>query len=280
MRKFILFLLISFCLVGKVWAVDYTADVNCTGAWTMDVDENPIDDVSANSNTGALKGTGEPDYATATPPAVYSIGYYTGDGSDDYVNLGTSDMFIEAKPMSIVAWIYPETLGGNSLGRIVMKRNSEATNTGISLSIAANYAVDFRVSGTTTLDHKTSTGRYPQNTWTHIAVSWDGTTEADNAPLYYNGVLETSYLIATDGNTLGNTAGQPTYLFNNVAGNRGWDGSEDEVAFFNDILTSTEINDIMDNGLVGGGAPPAAADTYFMDKIGRGIGIGFLRGGR
>ena len=41
------------------------------------------------------------------------------------------------------------------------------------------------------------------------------------------------------------------------------DGLRTQDALFDDVLTSTEINDIMDNGLEGGAAPPTVVNNWY-----------------
>jgi hypothetical protein len=245
----LLIFIIPFTLyVSRGFCVDYTSDANCKMAFPMDVDENPLTDSSGNSNTGALKGVGEPDYKTATPPKAYSTGYYNFDGSNDIVTITDSVSLSPSGDFSFVTWVRPETLPTNDYGKGVVNKNYDLSGAG-GFYIAAAYESNnnYWESGFAFTGGRGNT-IISVNNWYHLGFVYNdaGSPEA-SAALYLNGVLEhsiTSWYEANldpDNMILGNYCAK-------------FDGDEDEIAFFNDMLTSTEINDIMDNGLVGAAA--------------------------
>jgi len=140
-------------------------------------------------------------------------------------------------------------------GRLLSTRN----NYGWFFGTSSAYAVTFYWSGGTALTHKANNASFSQSTWTHFAVTHDGSTTAANALIYVDGV-EVSYQTTTNGDSLQSADGTPTLgEESTLSYETAIDGKLAEPGLFSRILDSTEINEIMDNGLVGGGAPPAAA---------------------
>jgi hypothetical protein len=94
------------------------------------------------------------------------------------------------------------------------------------------------------------------NRWSHIAFTFAG--HAGNITGYLNGVATTPVQYFVTGNY--NLAQVGRYLSTSK-----FAGNLSETAFFSDVITSTEINDIFDNGLAGSGEPPIT--TLIKSKV-------------
>lgn len=247
MRKILsLLLVLLFPSIG--WATDYTQDANCQGAWLMEVDEDPLTDSSQNTYTAALKGAGEPNYLTASPPKAYSIGYYDWDGTDDYAVTGIATNCQFTGNGSIVLWVNFDATdaGENSM---MVQRGTDATTWGIAFELEDNKP-RFQIVHTEGGTHQHSLiGATTLNTgtWYHLAGVWDGT----NLRIYVNGTEDSNSPSNVGAGTLRVNANDTITLGSLEAGGREVDGKMDEIAIFDDVLTSTEINDIKDNGLTG-----------------------------
>jgi hypothetical protein len=229
-------------LSSRAWAVDYTQNANCTAAWLfLEGTGTTVNDSSANNYNGTFKGTGEPAWASmsGTGAPTYASYLVNFDGSDDVIseilpltfNTGTSTTF----------WVAVSDTGGHQ-GFMDWGANGEQGayfhyNAGaLSLyaipSAWASGALGIVVSGV-------DDGR-----WTHIAFTFSG--HAGNIIGYLNGVATSPVQYFTTGDfNLVDVGEYPT-----LGGTR-FSGNLAETSFFSDVLTSTEINDIMDNGLVG-----------------------------
>ncbi len=243
----------STCLA--TFSGDPADDVNCQGAWLMDFDEDPIRDDSQNSNTGALLGAGEPDFTTAGTPAAYSVGYYDFDGSDDVITVSDSaSLDTGGTNFSFGGWAkfdtLPSGLDGTSQHFFAIKDNDFGffmARTGdfpdwariMKWTVWSDSAGFWYNSGLTVI----STG-----IWYHVY----GTHANGPLEIFIDGVSDDTgdrfgtFVPSADDLLFGKTAEANT---NEVR--------LDEWSFFDDILDSTEINDIMDNGLkpVAAGAP-------------------------
>ncbi len=185
-------------------------------------------DSSGNGNTGTING------------ATWATGKYLNalsfDGTNDWVDVGSPTITDDLGPKTITMWINPNTL----TGYLISKRDS---------SCQGYWRLDsspgwFKKFTGTTPDTATS-NILPINTWTHIAVTWDGTITP--AKIYLNGV-EASYTTQITGSgtpqsdatcnlRIGTRDGTSTFF----------NGLIDEVRIYNRVLSLSEITTDMNN---------------------------------
>ena len=149
-------------------------------------------------------------------------------------------------PLSVTGWIWPYVIEDN------------ATVFGKNVTYQAGWIVRTRLNSNRAglrfdVQHSTSglaasvdlSGMYLPQTWTHMAVTWDGTTTAANVTLYVNGVVRTDNRVSTNG--VGTRKNDTTYslaigasnLVEPTAGKL--KGRLGPVKVYNRILTSEEI---------------------------------------
>ena len=222
-------------------------------ALLMDIDEDPLTDSSGEGNTGALQSAGHPNF-TAT---AYFDGGYIFDNINDFINGGDLDVFDSATEISFVGWFYVDQISADDY----MIENADAYGGGGFLwfrdDIFGARTDVYRVTlydsaDASATDLATPSSSTPATTWTHVAFTAD-LGSATGLRLYVGGVevgdspADISAIGAIDSG-----AGTLTLGTNSFAAlGKYFDGTMDEIAGFIDILTSTEINDIMDNGLEG-----------------------------
>lgn len=227
------------------------------GYWNFDeVNGTTANDSSGNGNTGTL--VNGPTWTTGK----VGSGALSFDGVDDRINAGSSsslDNLHTTGGLSISLWINPRTSGENGGGRIIDK--DESTSGTFYLAMSGNTQLQFIKDGSTDLYIKTNTSSVSLNNWQHIALTWDGSTNASGVHIYVNGT-ETSYYTQTNGVSLNPDASMNLLIGSNQYGNYSFDGLMDEVRIYNRALSASEISDIYnDTGLSGGGTPPPAGDT-------------------
>ena len=245
MKRILLVLLLLF-LNSPAFATDWTADANCQAAWLFNVDEDPQTDSSGEGHTAALKGAGEPAFVASCK----FDGCYEWDGANDGMDAGTFDP--STGDLTFVTWMWWDGPNGD-WQHVYAKRNDFNSD--------MRWQVDFRDNasdeiffgsgdGGTTVTFSES---FPQDQWAHMAITndYDG-----NVLLYVNGsnTDTTTARAYGGGTTADNMIG--TYRDNY---NYSLDGKMDDQAIFNDVKDSTDINDMLDNGLEGAapsGAPP------------------------
>lgn len=235
--RMLLKIIFIFLFATPCYATDWTQSANCQGAWLLDINESPQTDSSGHDKTGTVDG--------ATFNAIGQRGgCYDFDGANDEIDFGDN---FEALNFSIVAYIKPNAPANWSMP--ISKFSSTGTNTWfLQMDDSTPKKIRFGVYQSDNALVVTTPNAITDGSWNHIVGTCDGT----NVRLWVGGVnVQTN-------STLNGTIDSNTASFKfgeNTINGSDWKGSLDEVAYFDSTLDSTDINDIMDNGLVGG-APP------------------------
>lgn len=264
MKKLLLLSLFIFLSIGNVWATDYTQDITCFFALLMNIDENPLSDSSGKGNTAALKAAGEPDF---TSSGKFNGGYIW-DGSDDYAQI-TDFVGGNLQIASATSWIYFNTQTNDDY---IINYGSAATNGFVFLrddvgsGSGRTDCIKVLIDATTDYSLETATNSATSGSWIHIAFTFSAT--ADALRIYINGVEDVNSPNTTGS---GNLTNPVTNCFigasTTTASNNMHNGTMDDVGFFIDLeLSSTQINDIMDNGLngLGSGGATTRRIMYIM----------------
>jgi hypothetical protein len=237
------------------------------GYWSFDEGSGTIAyDSSGNSNHGTLNNG--PVWVDGRFGKALSF-----DGVDDYVRIEPSSSLDVTSQITVEAWVYPrayvDSNGDNSHiisrcalngGHIYVLQMYSPT------SAKAGYSVNPNP------PHHASSADLPLNTWTHLAMTYDGAT----VKLYINGEFDSSYaqsgLIETTSNWLafgckptGPQGGSGTYAYLN--------GIIDEVRIYNRALSQQEIQTDM-GGLP---SPPQTGSisgvVFYLDSEGNVVTI-------
>jgi len=244
-----LILLLTLLLSIPSYAVTQWCDhVNNVGCFLMEDSGNETDRGGNTSNT--LTETS----GTIPQSVDEKFGTYSRDfeaGETEYLAHADSletDISGADATLSIMSWAKLET-GGSSDQFIMSKFGSSNIQYGISINgneVAQCYFSAASDNGGSYERVLTDQGALDEGTWYHLTCVYDDT----NKIIYRNGVATSSS--KTDGIFDGNQE----FKFGSRDGARYWDGLIDDGAIFDTALDSTDINDIMDNGLV-----QAAAST-------------------
>ena len=199
-----------------------------------------ITDSSGSGNNGTVAAGQEPNHEVTDRRS--GTGSYTFDGTNDKINLGTLNAQIGGQDkLTISAWVSHAATGDD---RIVCK--SPSTNVAdhvFSLGIANDNMLRMRIgTDTTNATNMAGTTAIPNDgTWTHVAMTYDGT----NVKSYVNGALDSTHTLS--GNV--KTSADNVYIGNvNGAQNRHFLGKLDDVGIWNRALTSSEIGEIAGPG--------------------------------
>jgi len=207
------------------------------------MESNSADSSPNNANTGT------------DTSMTYVTGNFGNAGTFDSLNsfitisnhISIQDLF--ATGGSISAWIYTDSDGENSVGRIADKME-DSTTVGWYFSVALEAAgvVKLRFAqefSTTHGEWNTTSTEVSNGVWTHVVVTYDASGVSNNPTIYVGGlskgVSETSTPVGTFGGdsakvlTIGNRGTNPNVNF---------DGEIDDICFFNRILTQAEITDL------------------------------------
>jgi hypothetical protein len=251
MKKVLLALLVlGWC--STAWA-DYTQDANCVGAWLME--EGTGSTTLNDSSSGGNDATGyitTPTWDNATLPGTFStwVTKYFGAWKTINYKFGTGDFSL------CVYW----NISDNSGTYVAMGEISGGDD--VWLGISTGYA-QISANG----NGLPSSSLAGDGEWHQIT----GLRNSGNFYIYVDGVASGPFSnsggINPDGGLTIGRFGDYEYF---------WGGYLDESAVFTRALSSTEINDIMDNGLTGGGAP--AATPTLISAFDQGFDSGFNQG--
>ena len=237
-----IFLTILFLLSFSysVFATDYTQDVRCKGAWLLD--ETSGNAIDTSSNSLDLVNTNVTYEATGAFGKAYSY-----NGSNAYSQKGSGSGVLDiATDFTIVSWFKAANLTQSNT--YLMQYRDDSTQWGVIWEYVNNQ-VEFFASSYTGSNPRTGSGITIGDTnLHHIAYRYNGTAWSyflDGVETVINASITFNPNVGTNGNlmfTLGAAySGGPVAYINAII---------DEPSVFIGNLSSTEINDIMDNGLV------------------------------
>ncbi len=258
LKQMAIILLLIFLSPSLAHAYNWCNDANAQGCWLFaEGSGTTIADSSSNTNTATFKGAGEPAWAAmaGTNAPSYADNMVTYDGVNDYIEVtddasitfGTSDFSGVQWMRSVVtpADSFPVTMGKGDTG-------------------AGEWMVR-QITGTTRFYgdvgdvNPTNSATTNDDEWHHLA--WTIDQGGTSANIWVDGVAGSADSTWTadfnDGTALrfGNA---------DADGNRFWDGQTAECALFDDLLDETDINDIMDNGLL---QAPSGAPTILNNAV-------------
>ena len=171
-------------------------------------------DSSGNGNNGTISGA-----TWVTGKVGNALSY---DGVNDYVNGGNINII---NAITIEAWVNPKVIKGKN--RIIARKSSVYY-----FQINSNGRLEIYLYGTTNPGYHRMTSAIPLNTWTHVAVTYDGS----KVLLYQNG---TSQSFNDAGSLVSNS--NPVRIGRDTGTSRQFNGLIDEVRIYNRSLSASEI---------------------------------------
>ena len=238
------YLLLLFLLfAGNVEATNWCEHASVEGCWLFDVDSSTQVDSSSNGVDGTQTQVGGTDNQAWISDGYKDGGWdFQGVTSVDYMDYG-SQSFYSNSNLTFTFWVY---LNGSGAGDAIMGEETDASNKQWQISITDSGVINYLdYDGTGGRSHNT-TYTVSTGTWEHIAYTVDGTT----VKVYAQGVSRT---LSSDTDNTGG-AGTPDFKIGVTRANDGQDFWIDEVGAFSTDLDATDINEIMNFGLIATGA--------------------------
>ena len=197
------------------------------------------------ANSGAAGGSDWTLTNGASPATVGATGII-----DKSVEFSTSETSIIEAPLDVsltgwdystlMAWVYPTgTIGSTEIGAILWKSEGSYPNATIGIGVTNGTGPYFRVNNTAYDDANYD---IPLNTWTHIALSYDGS----NANCYLNGMLvlspaESGALTWTNATTNAWSIGAPE----GRASDRAFKGRIEDARVYSEAKSTAFIQDVV-----------------------------------
>jgi len=158
----------------------------------------------------------------------------TLNGTNQYVNLGNIANFERTDSFSLEAWVKTTKIGEDILTKYSTK--------GYIFYVASGGKIYFTVRNTagTNEASRYSQGAVASGNWTHIVVTYDGSSSNTGIKIYINGVDDTD--ITSGVNTLSATIITSTQLDIGGRGSSGnFSGDIDEVVVYDKTLSASEV---------------------------------------
>ena len=206
-------------------------DKSVVGYWSMDsYSLTGVYDNSSYKNFGSFSG----GLGTSNIVAGVRGNALSFDGVNDYLSMNTQN----GLPMgnsyyTLAAWVYPINCSGSGLASGILRWGIGSNNNANAFVITG----DCKLMNYWWNNDVSSTGTVNLNTWSHVAVTYDGS----NRTFYINGVMSGSY--ASSGHNI--LAGE--FKIGSTASDESFKGSLDEVMIFNRALSSSEIKALYDS---------------------------------
>jgi PKD repeat protein len=199
---------------------------------------NTTGDASGRGNNGATAG------ATWTTAGKNGTAL-SFDGIDDWLTVADSTSLDLSSAMTLEAWVKPDMV--SKPWQTLFVKEGAGT---FSYALYATAGGTSQVNAWWTEADNLYVSPIPQGTWSHVAVTSDGTTMR----IYLNGVQVGTTPV---GGTLPNTSGPLRIGGNAVWGNEFFDGTIDDVRVYNRALSASEVEVDRDTPVGGGsGSPP------------------------
>ncbi len=223
-------------------------------SWNTATVSNGLHDLSAravdSSGNETSTSTIVVDVQNTTPPvnALPGSQHLVFDGSNDRVDLGNID--IPGNQMTLEAWVNSSDLSNCAARdcRIIAKAtgvNDQDHYWMVStIQDGGNTALRFRLKTNGNTSTLVSSSNVPENSWVHIAATYDGSAMR----LYQDGNLVGT---TSKSGSITTASTVPAWLGDSPVGNRPWQGAIDDVRIWTVARSQAEISQAMNQELTG-----------------------------
>lgn len=243
MKKLFLFLVLVLWCVPAM-AVNYCSDASAVGCWLMNAEANPtVDSSSAGKDMGY---DGSPSFVTT---AKFGGGYTcSGEPSGTFYRDGGYNF--ASTGFTLLGYLKTTSSSAPAASEMLMSNNDDGGS--LRAYDTRNSGPRFSMISSGWKELTSSTSIYNQ-TWTHLVGVYTGS----KMYIYINGLLDAQ--MDASGDPSDKTGA--SFQLCKVSSTNTLNASIDDVAVFSRALSSTEINDIKDNGLVGASGPSSHVTT-------------------
>ena len=260
MRK-ALALILALLLVAppSAWATDFCSDEEAVLCVTGDSDGgtgSTITDETVNSHDGTFEGNAAwaAAYPTITDGGTYSMDF---DGvNDDATFASPTDLDdIFSGDATVAHWVYVDAYGENSTGHTISKFAGSTAGWKIMVDDTAGYGSNTKcINFTKQFSGGRRTWQTPTDSiaaggWFHVAVVYNGSSSANDPIIYIDGVSQTLDRFESATGTDNSDAAATLYVGDSSDVNRSIDGRIIQLLVTKKLLSESQVNDAMDNGI-------------------------------
>lgn len=170
------------------------------------------------------------------------------DGVDENIDLGDNFNFERNEPFSLVTWMKTLAAGGVMLSR----RGAGPAFQGWSMNnVGGKVSFDLFSNnvGGNSIVVRTDEATFNNGVWYNIIGTYDGSSLASGVKIYVDGVNK-AVTASNDNLTASIQAAVNAKIGSDADGSDPWNGKLDEPAIYNKELSSAEVSDIYNLGIV------------------------------
>lgn len=246
-----IFLVVCSLLIGIVnaqAATNYCNDSNMGAAYKFNETSGNALDCTSHANdctvTNVTQNATGKYGAAANFTQINNAGMNCGSGA-------SIDNFIAH---SGGAWVNATTDGNNDVNNctagVVMTKGSDAIRNWI-FCISPTDKLDYMRRWGDTNHWITTSSVIQYGSFHHWAFTYDGNSSSNQALIYYDGVAQATNSRTPTGSITDDSSSSLHIGVNDGDDGNEFDGVIDEAFYYNGVLTSTQINEIMNSGLDG-----------------------------
>ncbi len=264
-------LLLNFLLIVSpaFAATNWCASANTKVGFKMQETSGVYVDCSSNSNNGTVAGS-----VTRGATGKYANGVQFTQSNNADIHISSASSLNNIDPISVALWVNNNSDGENSGDQtdagVLIQKNGRSWLFAHKQTNKLRWHVHY-AGGSISWDTTSAVVGY--GTFEHYAAT-QNRAGAGAPTIYVNGVSKT----VSGGTPFGgidDDTGSLIYIgISATGGVNEIDSTIDEVLVYNGILTSTDINEVKDNGLDG---TQGVSDMHSGRGMGRGIGRGIGR---
>jgi len=248
--------LICSGLLILVLSLTHTAAAKLVAHWRLDDGSGTAAaDASGNGNTGTLQG--DPKWSVGQIGGALEL-----DGTGDYVDCGSSDVFNVTEQVTLAAWIQPDPEFAYPDWSGIIMRGGPNIDTFAMYYNGPNRQAGFKTTGTTPAWMAIAATDLFDNEWHHVAAVYDGARKFVYLDGERIGTLDSSGSIETSNGRMllgaGRDLSPPTHLLV---------GKIDDARIYDEALAQEEIQTVMqgDEGYPYALAPNPADGAVLTD---------------
>ena len=209
-------------------------------------------DEGEGSNVTDFSGRGHPGVVTGASWANSSVCVHGTcldfDGTDDEVEIMPFQEGLDYNaPSTYMAWLYPRSTGE----QMIIGNKGPPGGDGIEFNLDSNNQLQYDEEDGATSLVCTGTTAVPRDTWTHVAMTHQGTetVNCNDVKMYVNGVDEGSLTVSGTSSSVALDFDIHWHIGNNDNSNLEFDGMMDEPKIYARALSEEEINQIYQTGI-------------------------------
>jgi hypothetical protein len=170
------------------------------------------------------------------------------DGVNDYINFGNNLNFERTDSFTFSCWAYFDNV--TTAMTLFSKRSGSGGTPGLQINMLSNGRLEVNMVNTASTNHLRvqMTASILAQTPYHVCVTYDGSSTPSGTKLYLNG---TAITLSTVTNNLSSSIATATDAFiGQFASGQYFDGRMDEITFWNDDLSSSDVLALYNGGLI------------------------------